>query len=133
VRRKKAPDRAVTIKHETKERLAKRAALGAMFTPAKAPPKKTARGISRSQAKANVQSAEILVDERAFHKFTAREWVGLFCWIHEAVYSVDCIEEVRREWNTAAAAASRMLKDEFGDDKNEFYQYLAWVARIEEQ
>ena len=128
--------------HEAAER-AKQAAikvirgrelLGPMVKPSRKAQAKErfARQIGRAQAKKYVVQIDAMI-EAGEYDMTPRLWVALFCWLHEAVYGVECIDETRMSWGTASTRANAMLNEEFEGNEDEFMSYLRWVALEEER
>lgn len=94
--------------------------------------KKKSIGISPGVARKLMADVEQFIEDGDFSTATPRHWVALFCWIHEAVYSVSCVDEMRAEWIAAAGAALRTLRAEFDGDADTMLTFLRWVARREE-
>jgi hypothetical protein len=80
-----------------------------------------------------VAAVEELVGAADFDQWSPRDWVALFCWTYEAVYGVECLDEVRPEWKVAGSAVSRMLAGDFDGDAAAFFQYMAWVSARERE
>lgn len=92
-----------------------------------------ARGIAKAVAAKLVREVDAMLEAGTLGDLAPRYWVALFCWMHEAIYDVSCVEEVRGEWNVASSRASAMLAEEFDGDEEAFLVYVKWVANREEQ
>jgi hypothetical protein len=129
---KKSVEQVRSLKTKTRELVDKRELLGFGV-----PKKKRKRSFSRSRSKVRVDTDMLEIDERIergdFSKMTPTLYVALFCWIHEAVYQISCIEEVRPNWGVVQQVAKTMLDEEFGGNEQEFVEYLQWVAKNEER
>lgn len=131
---RKATEKAQVIKESALEVIKGRALLGPMSLPGSRKTKQPrSRGISRRAADQLMRELEEKIEESDFKTMSPRHWVAMFCWVHEAIYDVDCIEEVRAEWNTASSCVSRMLTEEFGGDEEEFLAYVQWLSKDEER
>lgn len=134
-RRKKDPAAAEAAKAKTEKVLKARAQLGALAFDGsrKRPTKKNTR---RSIGKAEAEKLMVRMDERVaegdYDNMFADEWVALFCWMHDAIYGVSCVDETRADWKVAAYRAHHMLTEEFDGNAEEFLAYLRHAAKEEE-
>jgi hypothetical protein len=125
---------AAVIKAKTAVVLKGREALGAL---SKKRTKKTkcTRGISKLKAEQFVLQIDELIEAGTLDgdELSPSLFVALFCWMHEAIYDVPCVDEVAPEWNVAASRLSLMLEEDFEQDKAEFLSYVQWAAKDEER
>ena len=96
---------------------------------------KCARGVSKLKAEQYVLQVDEMIDNDGLNgeDLTPTLFVALFCWMHEAIYDVECVNEVAPEWNVAASRLSLMIEEDFEGDKAEFLLYLQWAAKDEER
>jgi hypothetical protein len=111
---------------ESRRRVMAMNALGALAVQRKRAPKDLKE--NRSAVLRYMTEVEAKVEARDFSSIAARHWVALFCWIHEAIYNVECVDEVRAEWKAAMFQAAKMLKHKFDDDPVEMFHFINWVA-----
>ncbi|MFA5052786.1 MAG: hypothetical protein WC565_01910 [Parcubacteria group bacterium] len=95
---------------------------------------KCARGVSKLKAEQYVLQIDELIESGLNgEELTPTLFVALFCWMHDAIYDVECVDEVAPEWNVAASRLSLMIEEDFEGDKAEFLTYLQWAAKDEER
>lgn len=123
--------RAQQVKAMALETVRGRALLGPLQPKAKK--KTSSRGIGRAAADKLMREVDEKIENQDFASFTVKHWVAFFCWIHDAVYDLDCLDEVRVEWNAAASAVQRLLNEEFDNDDESFAEYMKWIAKDEER
>lgn len=125
---------AAAVKAKTAVVLKGRETLGAL---SKKRTKKTkcTRGISKLKAEQYVLQVDELIEAGNLdgEELSPSLFVALFCWMHEAIYDVSCVDEVAPEWNVAASRLSLMLEEDFEQDKAEFLVYVQWAAKDEER
>jgi hypothetical protein len=97
--------------------------------------KKCSRGVSKLRASQFVLQVDELIEAEKLcgEELTPSLFIALFCWMHEAIYDVPCVDEVAPEWNVAASRLSLMVEEDFEDDKAEFLSYVQWAAKDEER
>jgi len=125
---------ALAVKAKAAIVLKGRETLGAM---SKKRTKKTkcTRGVSKLKAEQYVLQVDELIEAGNLdgEEMSPSLFVALFCWMHEAIYDVPCVDEVAPEWNVAASRLSLMIEEDFDKDKAEFLVYLQWAAKDEER
>lgn len=125
---------AAAVKAKTAVVLKGRETLGAL---SKKRTKKTkcTRGISKLKAEQYVLQVDEIIEAGNLdgEELSPSLFVALFCWMHEAIYDVPCVDEVAPEWNVAASRLSLMLEEDFELDKAEFLVYVQWAAKDEER
>lgn len=125
---------AKALKAKTALVLKGRETLGALSKKRTKKPRYT-RGISKLKADQYVLQIDEVIEAGTLDsiELTSMMTIALFCWMHEAIYDISCVEEVAREWNVAAKKATSMLEEEFGNDQTEFLAYIRWTAKEEER
>lgn len=132
-RTRKTIEAAERTKEKADKVLKGRELLGPMSPRTRKPrAKKFGRAVSSMAAERYVRQVDEMIDSGEYN-MSPRHWVALYCWLHEAVYGVTCVEEVRSQWGTAASRAQTMLTEEFEDDEDEFMAYMKWIAQDEER
>lgn len=134
MRVRKSPEAAERAKQTASKVIKGRELLGPMAKPSRKAQVKQqfARKIGRAKARNYIRQIDGMIDSGEYD-MTPRLWVALFCWLHEAVYGVECVEETRMAWGTASTRANAMLKEEFEGDEDEFMAYMKWIAQEEER
>ncbi len=59
--------------------------------------------------------------------------VALFCWAHNEIYGVSCVQEVARVFRGARSAAEKLIRVEFGGDSEKAVEYMRWVWKRERE
>ena len=59
--------------------------------------------------------------------------VALYAWLHACVYGVEPSELTPKQWGIAAAAATRMVDQEFKRDYGSAVQFLRWTWKREQK
>lgn len=99
-----------------------------------APPRKK----SRSQGTTKQHLLELV---QTVTKYIDDEWpeederpsllVAMFCWAHELVYGVSCVNEVARTFKRSTFMAARLVREEFNGSFDDAVDYMRWVWRNE--
>lgn len=130
----KSTEAAEQAKQSVDALLKGRATLGPLSTP-----KRSKKATSKRRSIGKVEAERLMheIDERIesenYDEMRARDYVAFFCWIHEAIYDVPCVDEVRPEWEIASIRAHQMLTEEFGGEHGEFLEYIKHSSKREEE
>lgn len=132
-RKRKSVEQAVEAKAKTVKVLKGRQGLGAMAFEGKRKKAPKTRSIGKVQADRLMLRIDERVADGDFTDMKSDEWVALFCWMHDAIYGVSAVDETRTDWKIAGYWVSSLLTDEFGGDTEEFFRYMQYVAKDEEE
>lgn len=131
-RQRKSLQDAATVQQKAVAVVHGREMLGPMHR-TKAKQKNFQRGISKARIDVLMCEIDERINDSDYDGLTFDHYVALFCWMHEAIYDVDCLDETRREWNVAVNQVRRMLEEEFENDDCSFLEYLRYTAKREEE
>lgn len=131
-RQRKAPDAALRAKASAEAVVRGRELLGPMRR-TKPKQKHFSRGVSKARAEVLMREIDERIQLGDYSDLQLDHYIALFCWMHEAIYDVDCVDETRREWNVAVAQVRRMLEEEFDGKDEDLLNYMRFTAKREEE